>query len=130
MPFLNVSYWIAQLPTPFMGTYLEIVLIAFGALVALGIALWFIARAKKDNLYWRDGIAHFAVALFQTGLLALLLVWFTQEQIQFFGMRVWFLVLALSLIVRVVLIARKMMKVIPVKVAAGAEKARIARYLP
>ena len=50
-PLLTVSYWFQQLPVPFLPWALKLVLIVCSAFVVVGIALYLIARKKKDNLY-------------------------------------------------------------------------------
>lgn len=128
--FLKLSYWIESLPTPFLPWALNAVLALFGAMIVVGIALYIMARKRKESVYWRDGLAHLAPALFQTGILGLLIVWCVEQQASFFGMRVWFLVLAAWFLVRVALVARRMMKILPAKAKEEAEKARIKKYLP
>lgn len=131
MNFLKLSYWFeSSLPTPFIPEAFKVLIGIFAGFVVLGVALHIIARSKKENLYWRDGIAHLAVAIFQTGIIGAILVAVVQEQIQFFGMRVWLLVLAVWFLVRVILVVRKMLTVLPKQAAVVAERARINKYLP
>jgi heme A synthase len=128
--FLQFSYWFESLPTPFLPWVLRFLLTAFIGLVILGVVLHLLARSRRENRMWREGVARLAAVLFQTGLIGLLLAWFTEDQVPFFGYRFWFAVLAVATLVRLALVLKRMLKDIPNKMAETAEKDRIKKYLP
>src|SRR5258708_5186027 len=99
--FLTLSYWFSSIPVPFLTWAFWLLIVKFSVFVLIGVVLHLIARMKRDDLYWREGVARLAAILFQTGLIGLALVWFTQQQVGFFGARAWFLLLAAVFVVRV-----------------------------
>ena len=127
---LTLPYWFAQLPFPFIPVVFYGLLAIFGIFVIVGVVLNLVAKRKHASLYWRDGYAFIAANLFQTGLVGLVLVWLTEEQVGFFGMRFWFPVLAVAFLVRLAFTVKRMVKDLPPKAAAFAEHARIEKYLP
>jgi heme A synthase len=128
--FLKFSYWFESLPTPFLPWVLRFLLTSFIGLVVLGVILHLLARQRRENRMWREGIARLAAVLFQTGLLGLLLAWFTEDQVPFFGYRFWFAVLLVATVVRLVYVLKRILKDIPAKMAETAESERIKKYLP
>lgn len=130
MNFFRLSYWFESLPTPFMPWVLQVVVITFVALTVVGVVLHLIVRRRREHRMWREGIGPLAAIIFQTGVIGLLLTWFTQDQIQFFGVRFWFLVLAVWMAVRLVYALKRIFKDIPAKMAERDEQDRIQKYLP
>ena len=127
---LTVSYWFAQLPQPFVPWIHAALLAKFALMVVIGFVIYLIARKKRESLYWRDGIARFSPVLVQTGIIGLILVWIADQQIQFFGMRIWLAVLGVWFIIRIVLVILHIVKKLPKRAAEEAEKARLKKYLP
>jgi ABC-type transport system involved in cytochrome c biogenesis permease subunit len=126
---LTTAYWFESLPTPFITPVLQFLLTMFIGMVVLGFVLHLLARQRRANRMWREGVARLAAVLFQSGIVGLLLAWFAEDQVPFFGIRFWLAVLAVVTIVRLALVLKRMLKDIPAKMAQTAESDRIKKYL-
>jgi phosphatidylserine synthase len=129
--FLDYRYWMNPNPIP-LGPSLVSGILSFFAwflIVAVGLHLAAHGLRKKDPLR-AEMFRRFSGLLSTTGLLGLLFLFFTYEQLPLFGMRVWFLllfVLFLALLVRFVIYV---VREYPQKRHQLDERRQIEKYLP
>lgn len=130
-PFVDYKYWLNLHPVA-LGPDLVTGLLSFFAwFVIAAVVLRVVARfLKKKQPRVAQLLRRFAGPLVVTGILGLLLLFFTYEQAPVLGMRLWFLILGvyfLYLIGRVVAFA---VIEFPQLRREDAERARLQKYLP
>jgi heme exporter protein D len=128
---LSYKYWLNLHPVPFGPTLVNGVLAFFVWFLVAAIVLFFVARSvRKQRQHLADVLRRLARPLTNAGLLGLLFLFFTYEQVPVLGMRLWFLV---TFVIFFVQIGRAVSFIVidyPRLQRADAEKARIEKYLP
>jgi hypothetical protein len=113
---LDYHYWLNQTPVPFGPSLVGSIMVFFGWFVVASIAAygasWYFRRPNK---VLAKSITPFANLFLTTGLLGWLFLFLTYEEIPFFGMRFWFLLLAIYFVTRLTLLAIKVAKQYPIK---------------
>ena len=129
--FLDYKYWLNVHPVALGPDLVNGILSFFAWFVIAAVVLRLAARGiKKTQPRTAQLLRKFAGPLFVTGILGLLLLFFTYEQAPVLGMRLWFLLLAtyfLFLIGRVVTFA---VIDFPQLRREDAERARLMKYMP
>lgn len=127
---LSWSYWFSLQARELMPSVKLALVVAFAALVVLGLLAAFAARRRSGSMFWAEGGKRFASMALWMGFLGLFFTWSTHELVYFFGARFWFLLWALVAVVWTVSIARYLLTVVPKKSAEYADRARIRKWLP
>jgi phosphatidylglycerophosphate synthase len=130
MPILSWSYWFSLQARELMPSVKMGLLIAFAALIVLGIVARAIAKRSSGNMAVAEGGKRFARMAFWMGPLGLFFLWCTHELTYFFGARFWFLAWIAIALVWTVSILRFLLTVVPKKKAEYEERARIQKWLP
>ena len=129
-PIFTPTYWFDTTPEPLAPIALPVI----GGLLALtllaGIAAKVLSKKKSDSLYWSKGGEKMASLCFTMAPIGALLLWFAYEQVQFFGMRAWFVVWVLAAGWWKLRILMYLWRTAPAQAADYAERARIQKWIP
>lgn len=130
-PFVDYKYWLNLHPVA-LGPDLVTGLLSFFAwFVVAAVALRVAARfLKKKQLRVSQLLRKFAGPLFVTGILGLLLLFFTYEQAPVLGMRMWFLFLGIYFLFLIGRVVTYAVLEFPRLRREDAEKARLQKYMP
>jgi len=129
-PVFSPSFWFDLTPTAMSPLFDKLFFILFALLVIAASAARMVANNKLEDKYHKIIALRAANIALITGVLGLVLYFFTYEEIQFFGARFWFLILLIGVIVAVVRLVRYAKKVVPVKRKNEQSKAEVNKYLP
>ena len=130
MPLLTWSYWFDLQARELMPAAKIGLLVAFGALIVLGIAAAALAGKKSGDMFWAEGGRRFSAIALWMGALGLLLVAFTHELVYFFGARFWYPLWLLVFLVLIGFLVKFLLVEVPEKKADYEERARIEKWLP
>src|SRR5689334_13352495 len=89
---LSWSYWFSLSARELAPGAKLGLLIAFGALIVLGLLSAFIARKREGDMAWAEGGKRVSSMALWMGFLGLFFLWCTHELTYFFGARFWYLV--------------------------------------
>lgn len=128
---LDYRYWLNPNPVPLGPTLVSSILSFFAWFLVVAICLRIASHGirKKDEL--RSGmLRRFSRLLFTTGLLGLMFLFFTYEQLPLFGMRFWFLLLFVLFLVWLGRFVAYVAREYPQKRHQLEERRQIEKYLP
>lgn len=129
--FLDYRYWLNLHPVPLGPSLVGGILSFFAWFLVASVALRLLARImKKKDSRKSDLLLRFARPLSTTGVLGLLFLFFSYEQVPLLGMRLWFLLTFVLLIVWVGRVVKFAVTEYPALRHEDEEKARIRKYLP
>lgn len=129
--FLDYRYWMNPNPVP-LGPSLVSSILSFFAwflIVAIGLRIAAHSLRKKDALR-AEMLRRFSGLLSATGLLGLMFLFFTYEQLPLFGMRLWFLLLFVLFLVWLGRFVAYAVREYPQKRHQLDERRQIEKYLP
>ena len=129
--FLHYRYWMNPNPVP-LGPSLVSGILSFFAwflIAAIGLRIVSHGLRKKDALR-SEMLRRFSRLLSTTGLLGLLFLFFTYEQLPLFGMRVWFFLLFVLFLVWLGRFVAYVAREYPQKRQLLEERRQIEKYLP
>ncbi len=130
-PFLDIKYWFNARPVPLGPSLVGGIFAFFGWFMIATIILRVIAYGLKRQDSLKSGIfRRIASLLATTGLLGLMFLFFSYEQLPFLGMRFWFLFLFLGFTAWLLRIAMYVVRDYPSLKNERAEQQRLRRYLP
>ncbi len=130
-PLLNPGYWFNTNPVPFGASLVGSLFVFFAWFIVLAIGLLVAARwFKAKNTARAEVLKRFASVSFWTGLLGLIVLFFSYEQIPFFGIRAWFLAVGAFMLYKVVRIVLYIVREYPQEQAKAEEKRLQDRYMP
>lgn len=130
-PFLNIKYWFNARPVPLGPSLVGGIFAFFGWFIIATIILRVVAHGLKRQDPLKAGIfRRIATLLSTTGLLGIMFLFFSYEQLPFLGMRFWFLFLFLGFTVLLSKIALYVVRDYPSLKNERAEQQRLRRYLP
>lgn len=128
---LDYRYWINTNPVAFGPSLLGSILVFFGWFVLASCVVYALAwYFNKRNRLLADSARPFAKLLLVTGLLGWCFLFFTYERIPLFGMRIWFLVLAIHFFVKLVKISLRAAREYPAAMNMKKERERKEKYMP
>lgn len=129
--FLDIKYWFNPNPIA-LGPSLVGGMIFFFAWFLVGAVVCAIgARMLRDrDMLKADITSRFVWLLLTTGLLGLMFLFFSYEQIPLFGMRFWFLVTFIVFIIWLTRIAIYIARDVPALRETQKQREQIERYLP
>jgi hypothetical protein len=129
--FLDYRYWLNPHPVPLGSSLVGAIFAFFGWFIIATVALRVVAYSLrlKDALK-ADVFTRFASLLSWTGIIGLVLLFFSYEQIPLLGMRLWFLALFLAFVVWLLRIALYVVRDYPKLRQTQTERARFEKYLP
>jgi hypothetical protein len=129
--FLDIKYWLNPHPVPLGSSLVGSIFAFFGWFIIATVTLRLIAYGfrKKDALK-ADIFKRFARLLSWTGILGLLFLFFSYEQIPLLGMRLWFFLLFLLFSLWLLRIALYVVRDYPPLRSTQKERARFEKYLP
>jgi amino acid transporter len=126
---LSLGYWLDVTPPPLSRAFLGAVFAVFALFVVAGLFARVRARrqARKDlvELFGRVGRATTTM-----GVIGLVLLFFSYEQIRFFGARFWYLLWLLIVLVWAAFIIHHLVRVLPKKRALEIARQEKEKYLP
>lgn len=126
---LHFNYWFDLTPVR-MSPGIEIgFFIAFSLLIILGLALRIVKKSQTDK-FTRIVLERATAMTVWTGILGLLWLFLTYEEISIFGARFWFLVLILMLVIMLVSLYRYAEIKVPQLRMLEQSKAEANKYLP
>ncbi len=129
--FLDYKYWINLHPVALGPELVNGILSFFAWFVVAAVVLRLAARGlKKKQPRVSQLLRKFAGPLFVTGILGLLLLFFTYEQAPVLGMRMWFLLLGLYFLFLIGRVATFAVIDFPQLRREDAERARLQKYMP
>ena len=129
--FLDYRYWLNLRPVPLGPSLVGGILSFFAWFLVASLALRIAARVmKKKDARKADLLFRFARPLSTTGILGLLFLFFSYEQVPLLGMRLWFLLTFVLLIVWVGRVVKFAVTEYPALRREDDEKARLRKYLP
>jgi len=82
------SYIFNQLPGPFMGSWGKYLIIFFAIVVVAGVVAYTISTRKQNSPLIRKAYAKISNFLLVIGIVAILLIFFRQQRVQFLSMPV------------------------------------------
>lgn len=130
-PFLDIKYWFNVRPVPLGPSLVGGIFAFFGWFIIVTIILRVVAYGLKRQDPIKAGIfRRIASLLATTGLLGLMFLFFSYEQLPFLGMRFWFLFLFLGFTAWLLRIALYVVRDYPALKHERAEQQRLRRYLP
>ena len=129
--FLDYRYWLNLRPVPLGPSLVGGIFSFFAWFIVASIALRFVARAlkKKDPLR-ADLLRRFARPLSTCGLLGLLFLLFSYEQVPLLGMRMWFLLVFILFVVWVGRSVLFLVREFPALRREDDERRRVQKYMP
>jgi nitrate/nitrite transporter NarK len=129
--FLDYRYWLNPSPVPLGPSLVSGILSFFAWFLIAAIVLRLAAHGlrKKDALR-AEILRRFARILSTTGLLGLLFLFFTYEQLPLFGMRLWFLLLFALFLVWLGRFVAYAVREYPQKRHQLDERRQLEKYLP
>jgi amino acid transporter len=125
----SLAYWFDLTPVRMSSTFEIGFFIVFSLMIVAGLALRIVRKSKTDK-YERITLERATNIAFVTGLLGLLWLFLTFEEISIFGARFWFLILAIGLVIAVVRLARYRQITVPQLRMLEQSKAEVNKYLP
>lgn len=129
--FLEYRYWLNLHPVPLGPSLVGSILSFFAWFLVASLALRVVARVmKKKDGRKSDLLLRFARPLSTTGLLGLLFLFFSYEQVPLLGMRLWFLLTFVLLIVWLGRVVKFAVTEYPALRREDEEKARLRKYMP
>lgn len=129
--FLDYRYWLNLHPVPLGPSLVGSILSFFAWFLVASFALRVVARVmKKKDGRKSDLLLRFARPLSTTGVLGLLFLFFSYEQVPLLGMRLWFLITFVLLIVWVGRVVKFAVTEYPALRREDEEKARLRKYMP
>ena len=129
--FLDYRYWLNLHPVPLGPSLVGGILSFFAWFIVASLALRVVARVmKKKDGRKSDLLLRFARPLSTTGILGLLFLFFSYEQVPLLGMRLWFLLTFVLLIVWVGRVVKFAVTEYPALRREDDEKARLRKYMP
>jgi hypothetical protein len=129
--FLDYRYWLNPHPVPLGSSLVGAIFAFFGWFIIATVALRIVAYTlrTKDALK-ADVFKRFAKLMSWTGVIGLVLLFFSYEQIPLLGMRLWFLVLFVIFAAWLLRIALYVVRDYPALRSTQAERTRFEKYLP
>jgi hypothetical protein len=129
--FLDYRYWINQNPVPLGPSLVSGILMFFGWFLVAAVVLYLVARYfRKSAPLKKDVFQRFGRLMLNVGVIGLLILFFSYQQAPFLGMRLWFLLLFIYLVVRLSLLIVYVIRDYPQKVAEIVERERRTKYFP
>lgn len=129
--FLDYRYWLNLHPVPLGPSLVGSILSFFAWFLVASAALRVAARVvKKKDGRKSDLLLRFARPLSTTGILGLLFLFFSYEQVPLLGMRLWFLLTFVLLIAWVGRVVKFAVTEYPALRREDEEKARLRKYMP
>lgn len=129
--FLDYKYWLNPRPVPLGPSLVGGIFAFFGWFLIIGLGLYLLARWLKKSRPLEAGVLRrFARLLFNTGLLGLLFLLFTYEQLPFLGMRLWFLLVFILFLYWLVRAIIYFVRDYPKFKSKENERQRLEKYLP
>jgi hypothetical protein len=130
-PLLDYKYWSNTHPVPLGSSLVAGIFAFFGWFILLALVLWLLSRwLKVGDRLKADIFRRFSGLLFSTGLLGLLVLFLTYEQLPLLGMRFWFLLVAVYFVARLVVTVAYTVRDYPAAKARAAERKRLTKWLP
>ena len=129
-PLLNLQYWFGNSPPPMAPEWASIFFGVFGAMFLFGLIIRLVASRGKHDRFVAQSFVRLSRLLVVLGVLGIIIVFLSFEQIPFLGSRFWFLIWGLILIIWFGWIVRYLVKVVPKERQAAFERARREQYLP
>jgi hypothetical protein len=123
------AFWFDLTPTRLSSAF-EIGFFVLFTLMVLGGLIVRIVNKQRQDKFERLTLARVAATLLWTGLLGLLWLFLAFEEIQIFGARFWFLVLAAAFAVSWLSIYRFWTLKVPQQRMLEQSKAEVNKYLP
>lgn len=126
---LSFSYWFDVTPVR-MSPAIEIGFFVFFALLIILGSMLRMMRKNKTDKFEKETLRRLAVASTVYGVLGLLWLFFTFEEISYFGMRFWFLVGMIALLISISTVIRYTKFKVPVMRLQEQSKVEANKYLP
>lgn len=128
--FLDYRYWLNPAPVPLGPSLVSSILSFFAWFVVVSLVLAVLARWVRKSYPHASGVSRQFSNLFAwTGVLGLLFLFFTYEQIPLLGMRLWFLLIFAYFGYRLGKIAWYLVREYPAERREDEERERIEKYL-
>lgn len=129
-PLITASFWFARDPAPLLTINARLLFGVFALLFVLGVVVRVVARRRKEDRLVTETFRRIGQLGVTMGLLGLLLFFFAYQEIPFLGMRVWFLLWGIGLLVWVGMVVRYATKIVPAERRRLSERTERNKYLP
>ncbi len=126
---INLNFWFDNTPSSFTPSFETGFLYLFALAVVGGLAARINAKTKPDK-YQKMLRLRLGSGLITFGILGLIWYFLSFEEIQVFGMRFWFLLLMVGMIIWGYNLYRYFTKTVPALIRQEQSKAEANQYLP
>ena len=127
---LDQAFWFNRAPAAMSASLVGGIVAFFGWFLLMAAALAVLSRgSRKANPLRADAYRRFASLLFWSGLLGWLVLFCTYEQVPFFGMRFWFLMVAVLFLAWLARIVWYLSRDYPRRRKEMQERERFTKYL-
>ncbi len=128
--FLDYKYWLNLHPVALGPDLVTGILSFFAWFIVAAVILWLAARSlKKKQPRYGQLARKFASPLFGAGVMGMLLLFFSYEQVPVLGMRLWFLLLCLYFLFEIGRLANYVVIDFPHLRHEDMERARLMKYM-
>ncbi len=129
-PLLTLQYWFSLFPAPFTPLVIKLLLAGFLILISAGLVLRAVAANKKTEKFRARILRRFTRLFITTGVLGLLLEFFSIERALLLNMKFWYLILLFAFLIWLGFILWDAFAVMPRKRREEEGLGRLKKYLP
>jgi hypothetical protein len=126
----SLDFWFRLIPMSMTPVFMRSFFILFSAFVIFGAMANIVAKRKHDDALLVKVYKKIAQLFYGMGWFGLVILFFSYQEIYFFGARFWFLVWGVVLLYWLATIVKFIRIDIPVKRQELASKKEINKYLP
>ena len=129
-PLVSPAFWFDRDPAPLIPANARLLFAAFALLFVLGVIVRVVGTRRKEDRFVTETFRRIGRLCVTMGLVGLVLYFFTYQEIPLLGMRAWFLVWGIALLVWVWTIVRYATNVVPAERQRLTGRTERDKYLP
>lgn len=129
-PLVSLSFWFDRDPSPLLIASSRLLFAILAIIFTLGVIVRVVATRRTEDRFTLELFRRLGTLCLTMGVIGLVFFFFTYQGIPFLGMRLWFLLWGIGLLVWLGGIMHWVKKVVPAERANIAKRALREKYLP